>query len=287
VNHAAHAAPTWTLAVGVAIVLLGGYGVAGWTLRRRTARTWRPARGVAFTCGVAALAVGLSPLADPGVTAARAHMVQHVLLGMAAPVGLVLGAPVTLGLSALPVAARSRGTAVLRSRPVRTASHPLAAGLLHVGGLYLLYLTPLYARTLVDPAVHALVLVHFLAAGCLFAWSLVGPERTARRPGMAWRVGVLVGASAAHGYLAKLLYARAPQLPPGSGADIAELQDAARWMYAAGDVAEVALAVALFAAWYRRTGRTVRVVRAHADRGSLDTDTDTDTVTDAAPAPAP
>ena len=85
---------------------------------------------------------------------------------------------------------------------------------------------------------------------------------------MAWRVGVLVGASAAHGYLAKLLYARAPQLPPRAGHDVAELQDAARWMYSAGDVAEIALAVALFAAWYRRGGRRTVPARSAVTGGA-------------------
>ena len=256
-NHAvAHVGPTWALAVGVGIALLGGYGWAAATLASRTGRRWSGWRTLAFGGGVASLVAGLSPLVQHlGPTAAQAHTAQHVLVGMVAPLGLVLGAPVTLALSVLPVAARRRGTAVLRSRPVHALTHPLTAGLLHVGGLYAVYLTPLYARTLVDPAVHAVVLAHVVAAGCLFALSLAGPEREARRPGTGWRVGVLVGASAAHGYLAKLLYRSAPELPPGAPHDLAAAQDAARWMYYAGDAAEVLLAVAIFAAWYRRAGR--------------------------------
>lgn len=262
-NHAAHdVGSAWGLAALVVVLLLLGYGAAVVRLRARAGRTWRVGRTVAFTAGVLAAALALSPLVsgvgDVGGAAgptARAHMAQHVLLGMVAPLGLVLGAPSTLALAVLPVAARRRGVAVLRSRPVRVLTHPLAAGALHVGGLYALYVTPLYARTLASPTVHGLVLAHFVLAGSLFAWALVGPERAARRPGPAWRVGVLVGASAAHGYLAKLLYARAGDLPPGGHHTVAELQDAAQWMYYAGDLAEVALAVALFAGWYRRAGR--------------------------------
>jgi putative membrane protein len=254
--HAVHQAPTWTPAVAVALLLLGGYGAAAMALRSRTGRVWPTTRSIGFTGGVTALATGVSPLvADVVATAAGAHMARHVLLGMVAPIGLVMGAPVTLALAVTAVPARARATAILRSAPVRALTHPLAAGLLHVGGLYVVYLTPLYARTLADPTLRAMVMVHFVAAGCLFAWSLVGPERAARRPGPAWRVAVLVGASAAHGYLAKLLHLRAPALPPGAPHGAAELQEAARWMYFAGDVAELTLAILICAAWYRRAGR--------------------------------
>jgi putative membrane protein len=256
VSHPGHGAdPTWMLAAVVAVTLLLAQGWAAATVRSRSGHRWPTGRTVAFATGVLALAAGLSPLVDLAGPPARAHMVQHVVLGMLAPLGLVLGAPLTLALAVLPVRARRRGTALLGSAPVGVLTHPLTAGILHVGGLYALYLTPLHARTLEHAGVDALVLVHFVVAGCLFAWSLVGPERVARRTGTGWRIGVLVAASAAHGYLAKLLYARAPGLPPGGVAGAADLRDAARWMYYAGDVAEVALAVALFAAWYRRAGR--------------------------------
>ena len=257
-NHAAaHAGPAWTLAVVVAAVLLGAYGGAAAALRSRTGRAWPGHRVACFAGGALVLGTGLSPVVgDLAGSAARAHMAQHVLLGMVAPLGLVLGAPLTLALSVLPVAARRRGAAVLRRRRVRLVVHPLAAGALHVGGLYALYLTPLYAATLTRPGLHAVVLIHFVLAGCLFAWSLVAPEQAARRPGMGWRVGVLIAASAAHGYLAKLLYARAGDLSPGEPHAVSDAQAAAQWMYYAGDVAEVALAVALFAAWYRRAGRS-------------------------------
>lgn len=254
--HAGHAVPRPALAVVVALVLLGGYAAAAGALAARTGRPWRRGRTAAFAAGAVAVGLGLSPLvADLAGSPARAHMVQHVLVGMVAPLGLVLGAPLTLALAAAPVPVRRRGTALLRGRPVRTLGHPLTAGLLHVGGLVALYLTPLYAMTVASPAVHALVLAHVLLTGCLFTWSLVGPETAGRRPGTAWRAGVLVGASAAHGYLAKVPFLRAPDLPPGAGHDVADLQAAARGMSVAGDVVEVVLAVALFAAWYRRTGR--------------------------------
>jgi putative membrane protein len=261
-HHPGHAAvgyvdPVgWLVPVVVLVLLIAPYLRGTVALRAATGRPWSPWRTWSFVAGAVVVAASLSPLVERGAGgAARAHMLQHVALGMAAPLALVLGAPVTLALASLPVARRRSAVRALASRPVRLLSHPLAAATLHVGGLFALYLTPLYAATLDSSAAHHAVLLHFLAAGCLFAWSLAGPERAARRPGTGTRVVVLIAASAAHGYLAKLLYARAPALPAGTGHEAAELRDAAQWMYYAGDLAELGLAAAIFAAWYRRAGR--------------------------------
>jgi putative membrane protein len=170
-------------------------------------------------------------------------MVQHLLLGMFAPLALVLAAPVTLLLGTLPVGARRRAGAVLRSRVLHGVAHPATAAVLDVGGLYVLYLTPLSALAGENSLVHHLVAAHVLLAGYLFSWSIAGPDPAPRRPRTAVRIAVLIAAGAAHGLLAKLLFGRA-------GTD--ELQSAAQLMYHGGDVAELALAVALFASLYTR-----------------------------------
>jgi putative membrane protein len=98
--------------------------------------------------------------------------------------------------------------------------------------------------------------VHFLAAGYLFAWAIAGPDPAPRRPGIGTRTAVLVLAAGAHSYLGKLLYARAGELPHGAGHGASEMEVAAQWMYYGGDLAELLLAAALFATWYRHAGRT-------------------------------
>lgn len=138
-------------------------------------------------------------------------------------------------------------------------THPVTAAVLHVGGLGVLYLTPLYALSTQRPLVHALVHVHVLVSGCLFAWSLAGPDPAPRRPGTATRLAVLVMAGGAHAALAKLLYAHAGRLPVGAGHAPADVETAARWMYYGGDVAEVLLALAVLTTWYRAAGRRTRV----------------------------
>lgn len=237
------------------VLLLVGYLAGAARLRTHGPRGWSGWRTASFTVG--ALLVGAALVPWPaGVLGggARAHMAQHLLLGMAAPLALVLGAPVRVLLGAVPRARRPVAR-VLRTPALHVVSHPGVAALLHVGGLWVLYLTPLYAWSLAEPAVHHAVRLHFVAAGSLFAWALVGPDPAPGRPSLRVRAVVLVVAAAAHGVLAKLLYARAPALPPGAPHGVAETEQAAQWMYYGGDIAEVLLVVALCTQWYRRGAR--------------------------------
>lgn len=254
--HGAHV-PHATVAVGwlltVLVVLAPAAAYLGAArFRHIGGRRWPRRRAMSLLVGLVLVAAATSPpMQALGHEDPRAHMAQHLMLGMFAPLALVLAAPVTLLLGSLPVSGRRIASTILRSRVVHVLTHPVTAAVLDTGALYLLHLTPLYARTLDDPVVHRLVNVHFLLAGYLFAWSIAGPDPAPGRPGPAARVAVLIIAGAAHGYLAKLLYARASELPPGVVHDVDRKQSAAQLMYYGGDLAGLALAVALFATWYR------------------------------------
>jgi putative membrane protein len=223
-------------------------------------RAWSSWRTAGFGAGLILLAGALSPALDTVATDAPGYMVQHLVLGMFAPLALALGAPMTLLLTALPAHSRRRVAAVLGFRPVHALSHVATAAVLNVGGLYLLYLTPLYALTDRSVPVHHLLHAHFLLAGYLFAWAVAGPDPAPRRPGMGTRVAVVIAAGAAHSFLATLVYSRAPGLPVGGGHSTLEIELAAQWMYYGGHLADLALLTALFAAWYRRTGRGLPVI---------------------------
>ncbi|MEU8163849.1 cytochrome c oxidase assembly protein [Micromonospora parva] len=245
--HAGHGAagPAWLPLFPVA-VLAGGYLLAA----VRDPRGWDHRRTVAWLVGCALLALAVGPLAqtsgDP-----RGHMAQHLLLGMLAPLGLVLGAPVTLLLHVAPAPMRRLVGRLLRARPLHLLAHPVTAALLSTGGLALVLLTPLYAAAERHPALHHGVHLHYVAAGYLFAWSLAGPDPAPQRPALAVRVGALLTAAAGHAVLAKYLYAQAETLPPGlTDRDPEAFRSAAQLMYYGGDLAELLLAVALFATWY-------------------------------------
>ncbi|MEU4772522.1 cytochrome c oxidase assembly protein [Micromonospora sp. NPDC023644] len=246
--YAGAAAGPDPLPLAAVAVLAAGYLLAV----SRDRRGWRRRRTVAWLAGCAVLAVALGPLAG-GPGDPRVHMVQHLLLGMVAPLALALGAPVTLLLRVVPPPVGRRVGRFLRAGPVHVLAHPVTAALLTTGGLALVLLTPLYAAAERNPVLHHALHVHYVAAGYLLAWSVAGPDPAPRRPGLAVRAGALLGAGAGHAVLAKYLYAHAATLPPGlPDRDVAALRAAARLMYYGGDVAELLLATALFAAWYHR-----------------------------------
>jgi putative membrane protein len=255
----------WVVPLAVVSVTVACYLAATTRYRALRGRGWKRWRTTSWVAGAVLVALALSPLSSAAAGTATGHMAQHVTLGMIAPLALVLGAPLTLLLATVTPATGRRVSSILRLRLVHVAAHPVTAGVLHVGGLYLLYLTPLYALSVSSDSLHHAVHLHFLAVGYLYSWSIAGPDPAPARPAVRTRVVVLVLAAGAHSYLAKLLYARADELPPGSHHTAAEMEAAAQWMYYGGDVAELLLAGALFATWYQLAGRTRR--RVSADHG--------------------
>ncbi len=223
-------------------------------VRLRDGGQWGVSRVVCFTVGCAQLVLALSP---PLMAWAHAdpcgHMLQHLLLGMFAPIALMLGRPLSLLLRTLPQHHARRAASLLGSAPMVALTHPITALLLDVGGLYLLYLTPLFATSLDDALLGGWLHLHFLLAGYLFVWSIAGPDPAPSRPGFALRLGVLFAAIAAHGILAKLMYGYG--YPQGTAFSPEQLEAAAQLMYYGGSLAELLLVALLFAA---RPGRRWR-----------------------------
>ncbi|RDV11545.1 cytochrome c oxidase assembly protein [Pontibacter diazotrophicus] len=246
-----------TLAVAIPYLLIAAalaaylFAVAR---QRNSLRPWSRWRTISFIVGVSLLAVAMSPsLVRYAHHDLRGHMIQHLLIGMLAPLGLVLAAPLTLMLRTLPVQSARVVTSVLRSWAFQWLSHPVTALLLNIGGMYLLYLTPLYALTLTNPYMHHLVHLHFLAAGYLFTWSIAGPDPAPGRPAMRTRLVVLFISIAAHAYLSKFMYAYS--WPRNTPHDMEQIREAAQLMYYGGDFAELLLVIILFASWYRDSSR--------------------------------
>jgi putative membrane protein len=258
-DHHAHGGGLWHVLLPVAgVALLASlYLLLALRARRAAAGTSRPRdrwRTASFLTGCALLALALvPPIAPLAHEDFRGHMLQHLLIGMYAPPALVLGAPITVLLRALPARRARRVTAVLRSRPLGVLAHPVTALCLSTGGLAVLYFTPLYEATTGRPALHWLLHAHFLASGCLFAWVIAGPDPAPARPGVRARLVVLGVAIAAHAVISQLMYGG---FLIEVHAPIAEIRGGAEIMYYGGDIAELLLAAALVATW-----RPVRPVR--------------------------
>ncbi|MEU3825729.1 cytochrome c oxidase assembly protein [Streptomyces sp. NPDC029080] len=246
--HESGGAAAVVLPALVLLVCAGGYLLLARRARRRNpVRSWSPWRTAAFCAGVALSAAALlPPVASFAHHDFRGHMAQHMLIGMYAPLALVLGAPVTLLLRTLPASGARRLTAVLHSGPARLLAHPAVALLLSTGSLPVLYFTPLYDTAMAQPAGHWLLHAHFLLAGCLFAHAVAGPDPAPGRPGVRARLVFLGCAIAVHAVVAQLMYGG---FWVRVHAPVTEVQGGAEIMYYGGDVAELLLAGALVATW--------------------------------------
>jgi cytochrome c oxidase assembly factor CtaG len=151
---------------------------------------WPFGRTLSFLLGgLGTIAVALmSGLAAYDTNLFAAHMVQHMLLTMVAPVFLALGAPVTLALRTLPGRPRRGLLALLHSRLAALLSFPMVGWLLFVASPFVLYFTGVYAATLDDRLLHDLLHVHFVLVGSLFFWPLLGIDPVPGRRGHPFRI---------------------------------------------------------------------------------------------------
>lgn len=240
------------LLVFLPALLLCFYLIAAVRLRQKA--RWSLWRIASYTTGTALIiAAMLPPLAVWAHQDLRGHMVQHLFLGMFGPLGLVFGAPGTLLLRSLSAPAARRIMDFLKIGPVRFLIHPVTAAMLDIGGMYLLYLTPLYLYCMTHPGMFIFLHLHFVISGYLFTWSIAGPDPAPRRPGWITRLTVVFVATAAHAILGKLMFGYG--YPQGTPATLAEVQSAAQWMYYGGDLAEFLLIVGFFAMWFRHKNR--------------------------------
>lgn len=245
------------LTVVAALAIAFAY-LAGAHRRQPRAHRWPAWRSASFVSG---LALGVSAVVLPWPDDFRGHALQHLLLAVYAPLGLVFGAPVRLLLRNLPTPTARRLGRIAHRPPLGILVHPATAAVLHVGGAAAVMLTPLYEAVDRRPPLHSLVHIHYLLAGVLFVWSIAGPDPVGRRPSLGLRTTVLVVASAAHAVLAKLMYAHAAELGPNLMSSEVSVRRGAQLMYYGGDIAELVVAGALFAGWYRRRTRLLALER--------------------------
>jgi putative membrane protein len=160
----------------VALVVVGGLYLYGVHRLRARGDKWYVGRTLAFVPGgLGAIAVAtVSGLGTYDDTLFSAHMVQHMLLAMVAPILMALGAPVTLALRTLPARPRRWLLAVLHNRYFRVISNPVVAFVFFITTPYALYFSKWYPATLEHPLLHEFTHVHFLVVGCLFFWPLIG-----------------------------------------------------------------------------------------------------------------
>lgn len=266
-----------TAALVLAVVYLGGVR----RLRRR-GHAWPAGRTVAWLAGCAALlAATSSGIGRYGPAMFSVHMAEHMILSMLVPILLVLGAPVTLALRALPPAGRTRPPgarewllAAVHSPPARWLTHPLVALPLFVGSYYALYFSGLFAAALPQHWAHVLMNVHFVATGLIFFWPLIGVDPSPRRLPAAARLGILFASVPFHAFFGVALMSSATVVGGGFYRALAlpwvpdplrDQQLGGGLAWASGEIPLLLVVVALLVQWARDDDRTARRTDRRAD----------------------
>ena len=199
--------PDW---VWLAITALAvGLYLAGYLALRRRGDSWPVGRLIAWLLGwsvvVWATSAGVAWYAP---FAFSLHMISHMALAMLAPVLLVLGGPITLALRVIPAAhGGQRGPREwiiwglqLAGHPI--PDHPLYVLFIYTFGLYGLYYTSLYATLMSTHLGHFAMQVHFLLAGYLFYWVVIGVDAGPRRLGYPAQLILLMASLVIHSFFA-------------------------------------------------------------------------------------
>jgi cytochrome c oxidase assembly factor CtaG len=265
--------------VGCVLALaLYGWGVL--RLRRR-GDAWPVGRTVAFVLGTLTVGVTMcTGLNDYGMVMFSVHMVQHMIISMVSPILLLLGAPVTLALRALPAAGRGRRgprellVALLHSRFMRVVTHPAFTIPLFIASLYALYFTPLFDSLMGSKTGHIAMMVHFLAVGLVFFWPIMGVDPGPNRPGYVMRMLELFAGMPFHAFFGiALMMASEPMVttflhPPASlGVDpLTDQSTAGAIAWAFSEIPSVIVLVALLFQWYTSEQRQTRRKDRAADR---------------------
>ena len=262
--------------LAVALYLLG--------VRRLRARgdSWPVLRTIGWVLGWAVFAWATS--GAPGVYGRvlfSAHMLLHMTVSMAAPILMVLAAPATLALRTLtPRGDKTLGPrelllGLLHSRFFAVIGNPIVAAIIFFGSLVVFYFSPLFDLALRTHTGHVLMTIHFLLAGYLFAWVLVGIDPGPRRWPPSLRLVVLFATISFHAFFGVALttgttvlaptFYRALHLPWAVDL-LADQRNGGAVAWGAGELPTLILALLVTLAWVRSDAAETTRLDRQADR---------------------
>lgn len=266
----------WRWDVLMSLVIAAGAVVyLRWVHRlRRRGDAWPWGRTVAWCSGLAVMVwVTSGGAAVYGHVLFSAHMVQHMVMVMVVPLFLVMSAPVTLALRALPKRHDgSRGPRewlliLVQSRWGSFFANPLVAAVNFAGSMILFYFTDAFEWALTTHVGHLGMIVHFTLAGYLFANALIGIDPGPTRPGYPLRLLLLFATMAFHAFFGVTLVTSEVLLVPdwfgllgrtwGDSA-IADQQIGGSVAWGIGEIPTMLLALVVGVRWAKDDERAAR-----------------------------
>ncbi|MGW4753974.1 cytochrome c oxidase assembly protein [Streptomyces chartreusis] len=274
---------SWSADPFFLVACLVGLALYAWGVvrLRRRGDEWPVGRTVSYVVGVlTVMLVMCTGLNDYGMVMFSVHMVQHMVISMLSPILILLGAPITLALRAMPPAGRGRKgprewlLVLLHSRYMQIITHPAFTIPLFIASLYALYFTPLFDFLMGSKTGHIAMMIHFLAVGVVFFWPIIGVDPGPHRPGYLMRMLELFAGMPFHAFFGiALMMASEPMVetfknPPGSLAiDALSDQNAAGGIaWAFSEIPSVLVLIALLFQWYSSEQRQAKRKDRAADR---------------------
>jgi cytochrome c oxidase assembly factor CtaG/putative copper export protein len=271
------------LIFGTAAVVLAAVYLSAVLRLRRRGDNWPRGRTLSWLLGCLTLLFATSSGVGRYMPAMFSmHMAAHMLLSMLVPILLVLGAPVSLALRALPAAGRGEPPgmrewllAALHSRLSRFLTNPVVATVLFIAGFYGLYLGGIFDAAVGSHAGHVAMNVHFLVSGYLFYWVVIGVDPTPRPIPPLAKVAVVFASLPLHAFFAVVLmgtrgvlgetFYRSLHLSWHTDL-LADQRLGGGIAWAAGEIPLVIVMIALLVQWTRSDQRTAKRLDRAAER---------------------
>ncbi|MEY3848572.1 MAG: hypothetical protein RLZ20_72 [Actinomycetota bacterium] len=288
--------PTWSrillsyepnaLMIGILTLMVALY-IKGVVVLAKRGDKWPVGRTIAFALGITATDFATS--GGLGLYAQFSfsyHMTAHMVLGMIAPIGLVLGAPMTLALRTLPQGRNSdergvRGSllAALHSKPGIFFTNPIVALAIFDGSLFALYFTDLFSVLMQSHTGHLFMSLHFLAAGYLFFSIIIGIDPNPRKVHYLVQIVILFGAMSIHAFFSVALMSSTTLIDggyyaslqtPWLGDSLTDQKLGGSIGWAMGEIPILIALVATFINWMRDDSREAkRIDRSTARQAAM------------------
>ena len=262
--------------LAVALYLLG--------VRRMRARgdSWPVLRTIGWVLGWSIFVWATS--GAPGVYGRvlfSVHMLLHMTVSMAAPILMVLAAPVTLALRTLTprrdktLGPRELLLGLVHSRFLMVLGNPIVAAVIFFGSLVAFYFSPLFELALRTHTGHVLMTTHFLLAGYLFVWVLVGIDPGPRRWPPLLRLVILFATISFHAFFGVALTTGTTLLAPTFFQSLhlpwtvdllADQRNGGAIAWGVGEFPTLVLALLVTLAWVRSDAAETKRLDRQADR---------------------
>jgi putative membrane protein len=255
------------IAVALALALLAIWYLTATRRLAAKGRRWSPWRTLSFLAGLLAteLALGSAVAGLAGFTF-TAHVVQHLLLMVAAPPLAALGAPMTLALQTSQRTTKRRLLKILRSKPFQVLSNPIPVFFLYYLSMYAFFLSGAIGFAMTHMWCMDLINLGFLGGATLFWWPMVGIDPIPHwnmNPGFKL-LNLLIGVPVESFLGIALLYKSTPVAPMYT---LATTHMGGGVLWVASEVATLAALVPIYSEWIRADARSARRIDARLASG--------------------